>query len=182
MYSNDETDRVVLLDYKFQPLGEALKTEVHNATTQLHLAFSCYIFNDNNELLVTQRAVTKKVWPGVWTGSFCGHPAPGEDMQDAIIRRADFELNTKLKNIRQVVSDYAYITPPYKGIVEHEFCPIYFAQLKDPLIPLNPNKDEVEDFRWTSVELILHDIAYQEDVYSYWFKDQLELLVSKGIL
>jgi isopentenyl-diphosphate delta-isomerase len=48
------------------PTGEtAPKLEAHTANTRLHAAFSCYIFNDKGEFLVTQRAKSKKVWPGV---------------------------------------------------------------------------------------------------------------------
>ena len=33
------------------------------------VAFSCYVFDDDGLCLVTQRAWSKKVWPGVWTNS-----------------------------------------------------------------------------------------------------------------
>lgn len=67
-------EEIVLVDEAGSPIGVAEKFSSHHANTPLHLAFSCYVFNDLGEFLVTQRALSKKVWPGVWTNSVCGHP------------------------------------------------------------------------------------------------------------
>jgi len=88
----NQPEQIVFVDENGQPNGEVgPKLESHTANTRLHLAFSCYIFRkSDNKFLVTQRALSKKVWPGVWTNSVCGHPAPGEAIEDAIRRRASY--------------------------------------------------------------------------------------------
>lgn len=169
-----------------EPSGEiAEKFSAHTDKTRLHGAFSCYVFNDAGELLVTKRAATKKVWPNVWTNSCCGHPAPGEKREDAISRRLKFELGMTVKDIRVIVPDYIYKTPPYNGIVEHEYCPVYSAVAVDE--PL-PNPDEVEDYKWVSWQWFLDQThadhndysdpqAEDAPVWSWWCKDQIPYIL-----
>ena len=93
-------DEVVLLDEAGSPIGRALKSAAHGPDTALHLAFSCHVVNALGEVLVTRRALTKQAWPGVWTNSFCGHPAPGESLDDAVgsesLRRFPFSPGSRV--------------------------------------------------------------------------------------
>jgi len=169
-----DNEQIVLVDNQAKAIGTAPKLASHNAHTPLHLAFSCYVFNDKGELLVTQRAHSKKVWPDVWTNSVCGHPAPGEDMIDAIRRRLNYELGMTATNFELVIAKYIYKTPPYKGIIEHEFCPVYFARAASDV---KPNPEEVEAFKWVSwQEFVNQANADKSDVWSWWCKDQIKLL------
>jgi hypothetical protein len=68
-------DEVVLLADDGRAIGTAPRASVHDAATPLHFAFSCYVFDAGSRVLLTRRALVKLAWPGVWTNSFCGHPA-----------------------------------------------------------------------------------------------------------
>jgi len=167
-------ERIVLLDRAHRPIGSAPKLASHHAQTPLHLAFSCYIFNAKGELLLTRRASSKKVWPDVWTNSVCGHPAPGESMHEAVKRRAKFELGiSAVDNLKEILDDYSYRSPPYNGIVENEFCPVFAARLESSLMP---NPDEVQDYRWIRWQLLKAEITRQPAIFSFWLKDQIPLL------
>lgn len=162
---------IVFVNEDGTPTGETgPKLQSHTADTRLHLAFSCYVFDDRGELLVTKRAHTKKVWPGVWTNSVCGHPAPGEKIEDAIKRRLYFELGMTANDIKVVLPSYTYKTPPYNGIIEHEFCPVYIARTTSKP---KPNPEEVEQYTWMAWEEFVRNAqADTGDVWSWWCKDQ----------
>lgn len=171
------TELIVYVDSNGAPTGEtAPKLEAHNAHTRLHSAFSCYIFNDQNKLLVTQRALAKKVWPGVWTNSVCGHPLPDESRTDALRRRAEYELGVRVEDVELILPMYTYKTPPYRGIIEHEFCPVYVAHIASELVP---NPEEVEDYQWLNWdEFVRQARADNDDTWSWWCKDQIPKLAS----
>lgn len=176
-----DKELIVFVDKDGQPTGEVgPKLASHHSQTRLHLAFSCYVFNERGELLVTQRALSKKVWPGVWTNSVCGHPAPGEDMLAAIRRRLDYELGMTARDFQVVLPTYRYRTPPYEGIVEHEFCPVYVARA---VVQPQPNPEEVEAFKWLSwQEFVNQAAADQTNMWSWWCKDQLTQLKDQPLI
>lgn len=174
-----EEERIVLLDQTGKSIGSAPKLATHHSDTPLHLAFSCYVFDDYDRFLVTQRALSKKVWPGVWTNSFCGHPEPNEPIESAIIRRAQQELGMRLHSIKIILPNYRYKTPAYNGIVENEICPVFFARAASPV---EPNPDEVESYLWTSWQDYANALQNTPENYSYWAKDQFDGIVKNGIL
>jgi isopentenyl-diphosphate Delta-isomerase len=176
-----DDELIVFCNEDGTPTGEiGPKLASHTATTRLHLAFSCYVFNDEGEFLVTQRALHKKVWPSVWTNSCCGHLAPGETVIEAIERRLDYELGMKGKDFRVVLPKYVYTTTPYNGIVDHEFCPVYVARAASQPVP---NPDEVADLRWMPWdEYVAAAEADQDDTWSWWCKDQLKQIKHHPLL
>jgi isopentenyl-diphosphate delta-isomerase len=170
-----DTEQIVFVHQDGTPNGEVgPKLASHNRQTRLHLAFSCYIVRKSDgKLLITKRALHKKVWPSVWTNSFCGHVSPNETVDAALQRRAEYELGlTTLEAVKMVMPDYTYKTPPYNGIIEHEFCPIFIAYTNDTP-QLNP--DEVAAFAWVDVaqyeQQLLGDRA---NTFSWWAKDQYQ--------
>ena len=167
------TEQVVLVSADGTPIGVADKIAVHTTDTALHLAFSCHVFNEAGEVLVTRRALGKLTWPGVWTNSFCGHPAPGEDMDAAIVRRASRELGMTISDLEVVLPDFRYRAIDASGIVENEICPVYRAVATSPV---DPSPDEVAEFEWVSLDA-LHDAALAAPfAFSPWLVLQLEQL------
>jgi isopentenyl-diphosphate Delta-isomerase len=166
---------VVLCDENGTPMGVAEKLETHHGNTPRHLAFSCYVFNDQGKILVTKRAAVKKVWPGVWTNTVCGHPFPDETREAAIARRLEHELGMSAADLRVVLPDYRYTTPPFKGIIENEICPVYIARATSEV---KPNPQEVETYKWMNWKDYADELKADDpgNVYSWWCKDHIKHL------
>ena len=164
---------VVLLDEAGNRTGTARKADVHSDRTPLHLAFSCYLFDEAGRLLLTRRALHKRTWPGAWTNSFCGHPAPGEDPVDAVHRRAADELGLRVDDVRPLLPDFRYRAVMPDGTVENEVCPVFAARALGQLIP---DPDEVEDWRWVPLAELRARVAADPRPFSPWMLEQLALL------
>ncbi|MCU1422153.1 MAG: isopentenyl-diphosphate Delta-isomerase [Microbacteriaceae bacterium] len=146
---------------------------MHTAETPLHLAFSCHVYNAEGLVLVTRRALSKVTWPGVWTNSFCGHPAPGETMADAIARRARFELGIAVEAVEVVLPDFRYRAVDASGIVENEICPVFRAVTTDAV---DPNPDEVSEFAWLAPAALSGAVEAAPFAFSPWLGWQLAQL------
>lgn len=140
--SQQDDDLVVLLDDSGRACGTAARATVHHAATPLHLAFSCYLF-DGSKVLLTRRAATKRAFPGLWTNSVCGHPAPGEPLERAVRRRAREELGIAVTGLRLALPAFGY-RAERDGVVERELCPVLVGALAGEL---SPDPAEVADHR-----------------------------------
>ena len=164
---------VVLLDEAGRSLGTAPKAEVHHEATPLHLAFSCYVLDGDDRLLVTQRAISKRTFPGVWTNTVCGHPGPGEDLRDAVRRRAAQELGITLSDLRLLVPAFRYRAVATDGTVENEMCPVFVARTTDQV---RPDPAEVEAHTWVGYREFRDSVLAGEREVSAWCAEQLALL------
>jgi len=164
-------EQVVLVTDDGTPVGVADKIAVHTTDTALHLAFSCHVYNDRGEVLVTRRALEKLTWPGVWTNSFCGHPAPGEPMETAIARRALRELGLTLDKVEVVLPEFRYRAIDASGIVENEICPVYCAVAASPV---DPSPDEVSEFEWLAPNALRAAVTAAPFAFSPWLVLQLQ--------
>lgn len=170
------SEHVVLLDEDGRSLGLAEKLATHHSDTPLHLAFSCYIFDAAGRLLITQRALSKKVFPGVWTNSVCGHPSEGERLEEAVRRRAERELGMSVSELRLVLPEFRY-RAELDGIVENEICPVLVAVAD---CTPSPAADEVEAHEWVDWSEFSEGVLNGTRSISPWCRLQVQQLVSLG--
>jgi isopentenyl-diphosphate delta-isomerase len=163
-------EEVVLLNESGEATGAAPRSSVHGTRTPLHLAFSCYVFDADLRLLLTQRALSKVTWPGVWTNSFCGHPRPGEAISDAVHRRASRELGMRITDLMLVLPSFRYEASMPDGLRENEMCPVFTAVATTPPIPA---ADEVAQIRWQHWESLLARVARGDLDVSPWCRRQM---------
>ena len=174
--SGTEDDLVVLLDEAGRPVGQAEREQIHGADTPLHLAFSCYLFDEAGRLLLTRRALTKRSWPGVWTNSCCGHPRPGESPAQAVARRVPDELGLSVRDLRLVLPDFRYRAVDASGVVENELCPVWVGTAEGVL---NPDPAEVMDAAWADWATVVGLAAGAPAVLSPWSAEQVPQLAEQ---
>ena len=158
------TDQVILVNEKDEQIGLMEKIEAHEKAL-LHRAFSVFVFNKNGELMLQQRALTKYHTPGLWTNTCCSHQREGESNIEAGKRRLMEEMgfSTELKD----TISFIYKAPFDNGLTEHEYDHILVGQYdEDP----NPNPDEVNAWKWVSLEEVKEDMKVNPHVYTEWFK------------
>ncbi|WP_375426352.1 isopentenyl-diphosphate Delta-isomerase [uncultured Friedmanniella sp.] len=171
-------ERVVLLADSGEPVGTSLKSEVHGTSTPLHLAFSLYLFDADDRLLLTRRALDKRTWPGVWTNTCCGHPQPGEQAEDAVRRRVGQELGMELAELTCVLPDFAYTAVDASGVMENEICPVFSARTLHPDADPLANPAEVMDWKWGPWQDIVSSVAATPYVFSPWAVLQVTALAA----
>ena len=81
-------ESLILVDENDHVMSRISKVEAHlnsfNNSGLAHRAFSVFLFNENNELLLHQRSRKKVTFPLLWTNSCCSHPLYNEDeMEEA---------------------------------------------------------------------------------------------------
>jgi isopentenyl-diphosphate delta-isomerase len=170
-------ENVVLLDESGYASGTEAKASVHHAQTPLHLAFSAYLFNSDGQFLLTRRAESKRTWPGVWTNTCCGHPAPGESMSDSVQRRLRQELGIDAAKLALVLPRFRYEARMANGVLENEVCPVYAAYSD---VPPDPDPAEVAEVRWVDWAEFCAAVRTGRQPVSPWCAMQLAELTAFG--
>lgn len=155
---------VILVDEKDRPLGLMEKLEAHRQGL-LHRAFSVFVLNANNELMLQQRAHHKYHSGGLWTNTCCSHPRDGETVDDAAHRRLQEEMGFDCLIYKAF--EFTYRAKLDKGMIEHEYDHLFIGRFSgEPKI----NPDEVADWKWMNIKAVSNDIDENPDLYTAWFK------------
>lgn len=157
-------EQVILVDENDNQIGLMPKMEAHEKAL-LHRAFSVFVFNDNNELMLQQRALHKYHSPGLWTNTCCSHQRDGETNLEAGKRRLQEEMGfvTELEE----TTSFIYKAPFDNGLTEHEYDHIMIGYYNDEP---NINEAEVADWKWMNLEDVKVDIVLHPEKYTAWFK------------
>ena len=157
-------EKVILVDENDQPIGLMGKMEAHEKAL-LHRAFSVFILNSKNELMLQRRALHKYHSPGLWTNTCCSHQRENETTLAAGVRRLQEEMGfvTPLKEKFSFIYKAAFDN----GLTEHEFDHVLVGTYENsPLI----NEDEVCAWKWMPLQEVQNDIQDSPDSYTPWFK------------
>jgi len=161
-------EQVILVDGNDLQIGQMEKMEAHQKGL-LHRAFSVFIFNSKNELLLQQRAFDKYHSGGLWTNTCCSHPRIGESNLDGANRRLMEEMGMQAD--LKWVFDFTYRAEFESGLVEHELDHVFFGQ--SDLLPVI-NRNEVETFKYVNLEALKDELQLNPKDYTPWLKICLE--------
>ena len=157
-------EQVILVDENDKQIGLMPKMEAHEKAL-LHRAFSVFIFNDKNELMLQKRAMHKYHSPGLWTNTCCSHQRDGETNIVAGKRRLQEEMGFSVE-LKESIS-FIYKAPFDNGLTEHEYDHILIGNYNDdPVI----NLEEVDSWKWMSLQEVKKDILEHPEFYTEWFK------------
>lgn len=157
-------EQVILVNELDEQIGLMPKMEAHQKAV-LHRAFSVFIINDNNEIMLQQRAYHKYHSPLLWTNTCCSHQREGETNIEAGTRRLHEEMGFKAE-LRELFS-FIYKAPFDNGLTEHELDHVMIGYYNDePKI----NPDEVSSWKWMGIEAVKQDMETNPQEYTVWFK------------
>lgn len=157
-------EKVILVNEQDEQIGLMPKLEAHKKAL-LHRAFSVFIFNDDNHLMLQQRALSKYHSPGLWTNTCCSHQRDGETNIAAGKRRLMEEMGFVV-DLKESIS-FIYKAPFDNGLTEHEYDHVLLGKYTEaPKI----NKEEVADWKWMPLEEVKADISLNPELYTAWFK------------
>jgi isopentenyl-diphosphate Delta-isomerase len=149
-----DADSLILVDEVDVEVGHMSKAQCHQGRGVLHRAFSLLIFNDQGELLLQQRASTKRLWPLYWSNSCCSHPRRAETMEAAVHRRLREELGMSCE--LHFLFKFAYQAQFDAAGAEHEVCSVFIGRSG---APVKTDPIEISAWRWIGPEALQAELA-----------------------
>ncbi|CAG8480662.1 7963_t:CDS:2 [Ambispora leptoticha] len=182
----------ILVDENDKKIGAGTKKMCHLMENinkgLLHRAFSVFLFNSENKLLLQQRATEKITFPDLWTNSCCSHPLNTaleleEENQIGVRRAAQRKLEHELgiKPSQVPLDEFKFLTrihylAPSDGVWgEHE---VDYVLIIRANVDLNINLNEVKAVEWLSIDELRRRFENPGDwKFTPWFK-----LISENFL
>lgn len=160
-------EMIILVDQNDNEIGAIEKIEAHKQGV-LHRAFSIFIIDSKNRMLIQRRALSKYHTPGLWSNTCCSHPRYGEDLINAVHRRLKEEMGFDCELVE--LFSFIYKAEFDNGLIEHELDHVFIGYYDGEV---SPNKEEVDDIKWIEIDKLLEDIKNNPEKYTIWFKEAL---------
>ncbi len=162
---SNASEQLILVDEHDREIGFKAKADCHTGRGVLHRAFSIFVFNKDNELLLQQRSAAKMLWPGFWSNTCCSHPRRGETMATAVSRRLQQELGFTCP--LEYLYKFKYHAQFGAAGAEHELCYVYYGRYDGPV---DVNVNEIAAWRFVDVETLERELGTAPETFTPWFK------------
>ena len=162
---SNASEELILVDELDREIGHRAKSECHQGNGLLHRAFSIFVFNDSDQLLLQKRSAGKPLWPGYWSNTCCSHPRAGESMEGAVSRRLQQELGFECP----LTFLYKFKYHAQYGAVgaEHEYCWVYHGRYTGAV---KVNVNEVADWRFVGIRTLEAELEASPECFTPWLK------------
>ncbi|MDR3266852.1 MAG: NUDIX domain-containing protein [Tannerella sp.] len=147
-----KTEIFPIVNESGEVVGKATRSECHSGTKQLHPVVHLHVYNENGELYLQQRSMTKDIQPGKWDTAVGGHVDYGETIEEALRREAREELGIVDFEPVKIIS---YI---FESDVEKEYVNTYKTIYSEKI---NPDKEEIMDGKFWNIEKIRQNLENQ---------------------
>ena len=169
------------------PTGNtALKSEAHKKGW-FHATAHIWFFTSDHQILLQKRALTKKVFPGIWDISVAGHIGAGEKILQGAKREILEEIGLELQGKDLIkIGTRIHQVSHSNGIQDNEHHHVFIAELKTSVEKLSLQKEEVADIKLWDLK-ILKETKNIENVllprfhdYYCFVYDQIELYLKSN--
>lgn len=160
-----EDEPLILVDRDDRAVGYAKKRACHDGDGLLHRAFSVFLRSGDGRVLLQQRSLEKRLWPGYWSNACCSHPRRGESLELAVERRLREELGTRAEV--SFLFDFVYHARFADLGSEHELCHVFIGEAKGELLV---NRTEIADIKWLTASELDRELTDNPDAYTPWLK------------
>ena len=164
---SSESEELILVDKDDNEIGYASKADAHDGGGILHRAFSLFLFNDAGELLLQQRAPSKRLWGGFWSNSCCSHPRRGESLAVATSRRLLDELTFEAE--LEYVYRFSYVAEFGDAGSENELCHVFLGKASPEI---RPNDSEIAAVRFVRAAALAREFDQHPERFTPWFKQE----------
>jgi len=158
-------EELILVDELDREIGRSAKRDCHAGNGVLHRAFSIFIFNDKDELLLQRRSGEKPLWPDYWSNTCCSHPRAGESMEEAVSRRLAQELGIECP--LHFLYKFKYHAQYGAVGAEHEYCWVYYGRYSGSV---DVNEREISELRYVDAASMESELAASPESFTPWLK------------
>lgn len=167
-----DNELLVLVDNQGNPIGSRSKLQCHLGPGVLHKAFSVFVFNSDNEVLLQKRSAEKMLWPSYWSNSCCSHPRHNEMESEAVSRRVSEELGISIDKLEKHF-EFEY-RASFRDIgSEWERCSVFTASSDEEV---SANENEIEAIKWVPMTKLTELLVTESERFTPWIKLEWEQL------
>lgn len=173
MNTRQSEERVILVDAMDREIGSEEKLRAH-LSGALHRAFSVFVFDDHDRVLLQRRAETKYHSGGLWSNTCCGHPRPGESTAAGARRRLREEMGIDCDLEARFA--FTYRADLGSGLVEHELDHVFTARFAGAVCA---DPAEVDSWGWMPLGRLQSECAAEPARFTAWLPIALRELAGR---